>query len=107
MSFLLDAAARRNDEGRGSVLCSFVMIRKILRRFGVGLLATVIVVGSFGVWAYFTQRKMDAREQEVLDRRYPVKAGKPKAKTLPAPLPVREAAGYGIRPESPGAARGK
>ena len=91
----------------GARFAHFAMIRKILRRFGVGLLATVIVVGSFGVWAYFTQRKMDAREQEVLVRRYPVKAGKPKAKTLPAPLPVREAAGYGIRPESPGAARGK
>lgn len=83
------------------------MIRKILRRFGVGLLATVIVVGSFAVWAYFTQKKMDAKEQEVLDRRYPVKAGKPKAKTSPAPLRVREVPAYGIHMGSPDSAAGK
>ena len=66
------------------------MFRKILKRLGVGLLATGLVVGSFAIWAYFTQRKIDAREQEILDRRYPVKAGKPKPKPTLAPLPVRE-----------------
>ena len=41
------------------------MFRKILKRLGVGLLATGLVVGSFAIWAFFTQRKIDAREQEM------------------------------------------
>lgn len=73
------------------------MKSKIWKRFGVGLLATAIVVGSFAIWAHFTQKALDAeevvrlaKEQELLDRRYPVKAGKPKVRMTPSPLPVRD-----------------
>lgn len=75
------------------------MTGKILRKIGVGLFATIIVIGSFAVWAHFAQRELDAdemerlaKEQELLDRRYPVKAGKPKPKPTLAPLPVRDVA---------------
>ena len=72
------------------------MALKILKKLGVGLLATVVVIGSFAVWAHFAQKELDAeeiarlaKEQEILDRRYPVKAGKPKPKATLAPLPMR------------------
>jgi hypothetical protein len=75
------------------------MALKILRKIGIGLFATIIVIGSFAVWAHFAQRELDAdemarlaKEQELLDRRYPVKAGKPKPKPALAPLPVRDVA---------------
>jgi hypothetical protein len=73
------------------------MALKILKKLGIGLFATVIVIGSFAVWAHFAQKELDAeemvrlaKEQELLDRRYPVKAGKPKPKPTLAPLPVRD-----------------
>jgi hypothetical protein len=74
------------------------MKSKILKRIGVGSLATAIVIGSFAVWAHFAQKGLDAaeferlaKEQEILDRRYPVKAGKPKPKAILSQLPVRDA----------------
>lgn len=74
------------------------MALKILKKLGIGLFATIIVIGSFAVWAHFAQKEIDAdeaarlaKEQELLDRRYPVKAGKPKPKPTLAPLPMRNA----------------
>lgn len=78
------------------------MVLKILKKLGIGLFATIVVIGSFAVWAHFAQKELDAeeairlaKEQELLDRRYPVKAGKPKPKAELAPLPVRDVAPAG------------
>lgn len=79
------------------------MKSKFLKKVGFWLLATIIVAGSFAVWAHFARKEWDAdelerlaKEQEFLDRRYPVKAGKPSPKPSLAPLPVRD--GVPVRP---------
>ena len=86
--------------------CVSGMKSKLWKQLGIGLLASVVTFGTFAVWAYFAQRSLDARAieeqaklQELLDRRYPVKAGKPKARVAPAPLPAQDATPAAERPD--------
>ena len=67
------------------------LLKKVRQQFGIGLLATAIVIGTIATWAYLDQRRMKAQGRVFYEKRYPVKAGKPKPKPTLSPLPLREA----------------
>ncbi|WP_367874025.1 hypothetical protein [Luteolibacter sp. Populi] len=64
----------------------------------------LIFAGSFAVWAHFARKGqaakqviLDAKAQEELDKRYPVKGRRSKERVAPLPPPVD---GPGLNPDA-------